>query len=783
MFKNYLLTAIRNIRRNKLSSGISIFGLAVGIAAACLLFRYIQFELSYDTYHTNHKRIYRLSSVLSGESRNEYLALTAIDVAPQLGHLLKEVDKIARVVPMEAVVRLGEHQNLRQEKFYQIDPAIAEIFDLEWIAGSAEDALTTPYSIVLTESITKQFFEYAWPEDLIGRTLRINHELYTLSGVIKDIPAHSDWHFEALLPLNKEKYDWYDFNAFTYVLIKENSNFADFHSSLQSFDQHWFSPKLQKEWGTQDTYIYHIATPITDLHFTDHLLGDMPGKGNKSLIIVLSSIAIFLLSIAGINFINLFIAQSIKRNVEVGIRKVVGANKVQLALQYLSESVLFAILSSVIAVVLIQLIEPWWFSYTGITLKTGNFFGDSFIYLFVILVLVGLFAGSYAAFFLASCHPVKALKANISFSSPHSFHKALQLIQFSIATGMILCTMVVYNQLDFLLHKQLGFDQKKVMALSLPDSPHFYERIQKFKDYVLEKNYAESISLGSKPGDLHLKGTLIQEMDGQTLEIPVNAIYADEDYLEVLGISVAKGSNFNTDCNCQGQFLINESLSERLQFDDPLGKNLSFEGDGKIVGVVKDFHYQSLHHAIEPLVIILNAEASAHILIKMQGDPTESIEAVWQTFFPDIPINYNFLEQELASQYSTEKHMIDLFTFFSLLTILISCMGLFGMSAINVQRRTKAMGIHKVMGAHKFYIFYLLSKDALLIVVLAICVSLPLSGLIMLRWLNDFEYHVSFDCLQFIFSGGIVLLLALITSCYHGMQISSVNPVLSLRDE
>ncbi|WPP51054.1 ABC transporter permease [Catalinimonas niigatensis] len=785
MFNNYLITALRNIRRNKLSSGISIFGLAVGIAAACLMFRYIQFELSYDKHYTQHERIYRLSTVLSGNNRNEHLAPTAIGVAPQLNRFVKDISKVARVVPMGAVVKLGEFQNIRQDKFYQVDPSIVEIFDLDWIIGSAETALSTPYAIVLTESTARQFFDNASPEELMTSTLQINHELYNIRGIIKDVPDNSDWHFEGLIPLQNEKYAWYDFNAFTYVLLDKPTSLANFQTDLQAFDQHWFSPKLQKEWGTPDTYVYHKAISLANLHFSNDLLGDMSDKGNINLIIALSLIAIFLLAIASINFINLFVAQSIKRNVEVGIRKVVGANKTQLALQYLCESLLFAFISTAIALVLIQFAEPLWFSYTGISLNLQNFIKEEvFTFLFLMLFVVGIFAGSYTAFFLASCHPVNALKANFSFSSPRTFHKALQLIQFSIATGMILCTMVVYSQLNYLLNKQLGFDQESIMVVSLPESPDKTEKVNKFKAYLLGINDVEGVALGGKPGDLYLKGTVIQDMDGKSIEIPVNAMYADESYLKVLGISILEGNNFNEkECNCHTQFLINESLSQRLQWDNPLGENLSFEGDGEIVGVVKDFHYQSLHHAIEPLVIIFNSEMNSHMLIKIKSKAVESIESAWQTFFPDTPVQYSFLEQELTAQYSTEKHMINLFTFFSLLTILISCMGLFGMSAINVQQKTKAMGIHQVMGARKFYIFYLVSKDILLSVVFGIGVSLPLSGLIMIRWLSDFEYHVSFNWLQLVFSGGIVFILAMVTSCYHGIQIIRLNPVSSLRNE
>lgn len=785
MFSNYLLSALRNIRRNKLSSGISIFGLAVGIAASCLMFRYVKFELSYDKHQKFHEQIFRLGTVLSAEGRHEQLAPTATGVAPQLKHLVKGVSKVARVVPMEAVVRQGDYKNISQDKFYQVDPTITEIFEMDWIVGNASTALENPYSIVLTENIAQRLFISALPSELIGRTLQVNQELYQISGIIKDIPANSDWQFEGLIPLKYEKYSWDEFNAFTYVLLDKQSSIADFKMSLHAFDQHWFSPKLQQSWGTQDTYVYHQATPLSELHFTNDLLGDMSGKGNINLIIALSLIAIFLLAIASINFINLFIAQSIRRNVEVGIRKVLGANKAQLALQYLSESVLFAFISTGIAVVLIQLIEPWWFSFTGINLRLENFFKEeAFTYLFVILVMVGIFAGSYTAFFLANCHPVKALKANFSFSSPRTFHKALQLIQFSIATGMILCTMVVYSQLDYLLHKQLGFDKESVMVIDLPELSHKSDKLNKFKAYLLQNKDIEGVALGGKPGELYLKGTVIQDMDGQSIEIPVNAIYADENYLQVLGISTIAGNNFNEkECNCNIQFLVNESLSRRLQWENPLGEILSFDGEGEIVGVVKDFHYQSLYHGIEPLVIIFNPDANAHMLIKYKNNAAESIESAWQTFFPDTPVQYSLLEHELASLYSTEKHMIDLFTFFSLLTIVISCMGLFGMSAINVQHKTKVMGIHKVMGAQKFYIFYLLSKDTLLTVIFGIGISLPFSCLIMISWLSDFEYHVSFNWIQLILAGGIVFVLALLTSCYHGLQISRLNPVVSLRNE
>lgn len=786
MLKNYLLTALRNIRRNKLSSTISIFGLSIGITAAFLMFRYIQFELSYDKYHQKHERIYRLSTVLSGSTKREHLAPTAMVVAPQLRKLLhEEVALYARVVPLEGVVKVSDYEIFRNDQIFQVDPEILKILDVEWLAGDSVNALKIPNSLVLTQSLAQAYFGDVLYADILGKTLVINRQVFTIDGIIKDVPGNSEWQFEALVSLQNSKYARYDFQTFTYVLLKEKADFTNFQLNLQDFDQHWFSPLMQKEWGTAETYVYHKAIPLTDLHFTNDLIGDLKGKGSMNLIIVLSIIALFLLIIAAINFINLFIAQSIKRNVEVGIRKIVGARKTQLVLQYLSESILFALISCGIAIIIIQSVEPLWYDYTGISLKFNSLFAeDIFFYLILVLLIIGLFAGSYAAFFLASSNPVRALKNNFSFSSPKSFHNALQLVQFAIATAMVLCTLVFYKQLDYLLNKQLGYNEEQVMVLNLGEAPDQIARISAFKDYLLDKKYAENIAFGTKPGNLYLKGTVIQEMNGQNIEVPVNAIYADEHYLEVLGISLAEGSNFNQQaCKCENQYLINETLSKRLQWEKPVGENLSFEGEGKIIGVVQDFHYQSLHHTIEPLIIILNPVRGTHALIKMQGDKFGNIQSAWQTFFPNIPINYSFLEQELAAQYTAEKHMISLFTFFSILTIVISCMGLFGMSAMNAQLRTKAMGIHKVMGARSLQIFYLLSKDTLATVCFAIIISLPLTGIIMFHWLSLFEYHVAFDWFQLLIAGSIVFLLALFTSFYHSFYITRTNPVLSLKDE
>ncbi|MDF9797413.1 putative ABC transport system permease protein [Catalinimonas alkaloidigena] len=785
MLKNYLLSAIRNISRNKLSSGISIFGLAIGISAAFLMFRYIQFELSFDNYHPRHERIYRLSSILSAGAKSEYLAPTAMSVAKQVQKLIDEIEVAARAVPMEAVVKLGSYQVNSKHKFYQADPEIFDILEVEWLAQENNNPLKKPNTVILTQSLADKFFEDVWYDDMLGRPLMLNRKIYSVGGVIKDIPQNSDLRFEALVSLNDSQYEWLDFQAYTYILLKKNTALSDLQLSLQNFDQHWFTPVLQEEWGTEESYVYHKAIAIADLHFTNDLIGDTEEKGNMSLIVVLSIIAIFLVTIAAINFINLFIAQSIKRNVEVGIRKVIGARKSQLVFQYLSESLLFTLISTVIAILLIQAVEPFWYASTNISLNINSLLYENiFLYLVMTLLLIGIFAGSYAAFFLASSDPVKALKNHFSNSSPKSFHKVLQLIQFSIATGMVLCTLILYQQLDFMLNKQLGYDEERLMVLSIPEVPEKSEVMSSFKQYLLDKNYAESVTLGAKPGNLYLKGTVIQEMDGNNIEVTVNAIYADADYLEVLGISLVEGNNFYRDaCDCEHQYIINEALSKRLQWDRAVGESLSFDGEGEIIGVVKDFHYQSLHYAIEPLIIILNPEGGTHALVKLQGDKVGEIESAWQTFLPDIPISYSFLEQELAAQYRTEKHMIDLFIFFSILTIVISCMGLFGMSAMNAQLRTKAMGIHKVMGARRLQIFYLLSKDTLTNVGFAIVISLPLAGMIMFRWLSLFEYHVTFDWMQLFIAGSIVFLLAMFTSCYHSLHITQTNPVLSLKDE
>lgn len=788
MVKNYLTAAIRFIHRNKTTSVISIVGLGVGIAACFWIVQYIRYELSYDSHHQRADRTYRLSTRLQTSHSDEKIATTLIGTADLLANTTKEVEEVARLVLAPATVQPNASEAYQETRFYQADASLLAIFSYPLRYGEAAEALAKPYSVVLTASTATRYFGEDNLATALGESVLINQEYYEVTGILEDLPANSNMIFDGLLSwdfkTNREDV-FFDMSAFTYVLLHEDGKLPSFKERLADLDQHQLTPAIQRYWDTKETYASHLVIPIRELHLVSNLLGDTAGKGNATYIIIFSIAGLFVLMMASINYVNLFIAHSLKRNVEVGIRKVVGAIQEQLVLQYLSESLLITFLAGALAVVLIQTASEPLFAVLNMNFGTDTLLdAEAWVVLVALLVLVGILAGSYVAFFLSSVKPTLSLKNIVMLPSGRVVRKSLQIAQFAIAIGMVICTLVVYQQMHFLRHKNLGFTEKHVLVVDLPQNPEVRSSLSHLTtDWMAHPDVAH-VARGAKPGGAYMRGSVIQEAEGEQYDVSINALYVDEHYLSALGIELVAGNTFHPCWGCRGnQYIINEAFAEQMGWEDPIGEEIEYEGKGEIVGIVKDYHYQSLHHPIEPLILIYSPRKTQQLLVQAPPSVLTDLKESWNAHLPGLPFRHTFLNESLAQQYQHEQKLMGVFSFFSLLTLLLAGMGLFGMTFLNIQHRTKEMGIRRVMGASQLGLMIYLSREIIIMALWAAAIALPLTYLFLQNWMDTFVYHTSISFIPFVGAIAAILLLTTATAWYHARQMAESNPVCSLRYE
>ncbi|MGD1894213.1 MAG: ABC transporter permease [Cyclobacteriaceae bacterium] len=788
MVKNYLTAAIRFIHRNRTTSFISIVGLGVGIAACFWIIQYIRYEYSYDAHHQQTDRIYRLSTRLQTANSDEKIATTIIGTASLLNSATKEVKEIVRFNPVSATVQPNLSEAFQETRFYQADASAFDIFTYPLRYGKATEALTQPYSVVLTESTAIRYFGKDNLEAALGESLMINQEYYQITGILEDLPANSNLLFDGLLSwdLTTSREDvFFDMSAFTYVLLRKEASLASFKERLAEIDQYQFSPAIRRHWDTEETYASHLIIPLRQLHLERNLLGDTIGKGNAAYIIIFSIAGLFVLLMASINYINLFVGHSLKRNVEVGIRKVAGAIPEQLVLQYLSESLLITLLAGALAVLLIQTASTPQFAVLHMNVSIDLLLdAQAWMMLVALRLVVSILAVSYVAFFLASVKPTLSLKNIVMLPSGRLVRRSLQVAQFAIAIGMVICTLVVYQQMDYLRHKNLGFTQKSVLVVALPQDPKINKKLSKVTKAWKKHSEVKSVARGAKPGGAYMRGSVIQEVGGEQYDLPINALYVDEHYLDVLDINLVSGDTFQYCRSCRGdQYIVNEAFVEQMGWEDPVGQLIEYEGKGEIVGVVNDYHYQSLHNLIEPLILIYQPQQAQQLLVRVPPSAVADLASSWSATLPGLPFHHTFLNESIALQYQHEQKLLGVFSLFSLLTLCLAGMGLFGMTFLNIQHRTKEMGIRQVMGATQLGLMTYLSREIIMMALWAAVIALPLTYIFLQNWMQTFVYHTSISFLPFLGATGAMLLLTTATAWYHTQQITESNPVCSLRYE
>ena len=787
MFKNYLLVTLRNVKKNRLFSLLNITGLAVGMAAFILIMLYVQFELSYDRYHEKADRIYRVI--------REGRAFTPAALGPELKEKIPEVEASARIIRSSNTLVSYEQNHYLEEEFYWADPALFDIFSIPFASGDPGTALSEPFAIVLSQRMAKKYFG---DEDPLGKTLTVIERFsFKVTGIFCDMPPHSHFLMDAAVPYetyfritSNDINGWSSNFSYTYVSLKES---ADPQEAEDKIHPYIVVPLLEAA-GIKEPYPqYYFIQPMTDIHLHSHLEQEIGVNNDMKYILLFSSIAFLILFIACVNYMNLATARSLRRGKEVGLRKVVGANRRQLIAQFLGESAAMAVLAVFFSILMVLAALPSFNHLVQRQLILDPFQDPRlFIGLVFTTLFVGLFAGSYPAMRMSGFRPISVLSGAFTRSlKGSSLRNVLVLVQFAITIFLVVCTIAVRDQLRFIKTVDMGYAKEQIITLPVRVGS-IRQNIQAIKTELLQFSDITAVSTsGRLPNDIDTFTS--RDWTGRNPDEPIPIYYntADYDYIDLFDIQIVEGRNFSREfpSDKKGSFLVNETAVRVAEWESPLGRKLThFDGTtGEIVGIIKDFHLHSLHRPIEPLYIFLDIRSFSNIAIKMRTDnipaTIDHVKDVMKKFSPKYPFSYSFFDEVFERAYITEQRMARVFGAFAILGIFIACLGLFGLTTFAAEQRTKEIGIRKVLGASDAKIFLLLSKEFIRWVLLANIIAWPLAYLAMNKWLQNFAYRTHIGAAAFLISGGTALMIATFTVSYQSIKSARANPVDSLHYE
>jgi putative ABC transport system permease protein len=808
MFQNYFKTALRNLWRSKGFSAINIFGLAVGLATCLLIVLYVTDELSYDKWNVKADRIYRLDAEIKFGGNHMFLAVAPPLAGPSMLQDYPEVQQYTRFRYASSLLVRKGNLNIREESVIYTDSSFFDVFTMPLISGDARTALTTPHSMVITEKIARKYFNRV---DVAGRILVINDSIqYKVTGVIRNMPAQSHFHYEIFLPMLQLKSsratdEWLSHNYNTYIVLKEGTDAARLEAKLPGMVEKYMAPLVKhvvnldmKEFSKTGGILAFSLTPLTAIHLHSNRTAEMDANGNIQYVYIFSGIAAFILLIACINFMNLSTARSSNRAKEVGVRKVMGSLRGQLIIQFIVESTVISFISLLLAVGIAVLMLPLFNQLAGKEISIG-FLSRPWLVpsLLVLGVVVGLLAGSYPAFFLSAFRPIAVLKGNLSAGFKTGWlRNALVVFQFGVSIFLIVGTAVIYQQLGFIRNKNLGYDRSHVLVLGT-----LYplgSQARAFREDLLKMPGVDGATMtgylptsNDRNSNAFFRTPALDQKDA----IIMQTWAVDDNYVSVLGMQVEQGRDFSrsflTDSN---GILINSTTARILGAGDPIGKKLYQLDDvmtkkvveWHVVGVVKDFNFNSLREVVTPIALYLREDkGNLALRVRSENIPRliSQIENKWKSMAPGQPFSYSFMDDDFNAQYKAEGRMGGISLSFSLLAICIACLGLFGLAAYAAEQRTREIGIRKVLGATVTNIFGLLSKDFLVLVLVAALIAFPFAWWAMHRWLQDFAYRISIGWKVFGLAAVLASGIALFTISFQAFKAALASPVRSLRSE
>jgi putative ABC transport system permease protein len=797
MLKNLLLIAVRNFKKDKWYSLLNVLGLTIGITFSLFLVFYITDELNYDRHNTKADRIYRIVSYIQEKDKNTNWAITQMPLGPTLKKDYPEVEEMVRFQSRERTLFKNGDNNFYETKIYYADSTIFKVFTHKFVEGSSATALRGPNSIVITKSLADKYF--GKNTSAVGKTLRTVYDVYKVSAVIADVPRNAHIRYEMLIsmssllrgPNQDNQFNWGNFNNYTYVLLKPGTNATAFNKKLAPMYDKYMAPIFAKF----NVKMHYDVQPITAIHLHSTLEQEPEELGSMSYIWIFSAVAFFMLLIACINYMNLTTARSARRAKEIGIRKVTGSSRKQLILQFLSESLLTAFVAVLLSVILIIFLLNVFNSLSGKAFTMQTLLQPFNILLLLgIALFTGLVGGSYPAFYLSSFTPVSVLKGSLSKASGNvNLRRTLVVLQFSISMIMLICTWVVYAQLSYLQKKDLGFNKDQVMTVTINTGEDERPKISSMNTEFRSLSGIKEVGTGnSYPGSPNLSLNLftVQTNTGY-VDKGIECYAIDEHYLNVLNIPVVKGRNFSGLADTLHSIMVNESMVKHFKWDNAIGKRVKFPGDTssnylEVVGVVKDFNQKSLYNPIAPLLLFYGPNSNI-IQLKMSTSNISAaiakVESSWKKYFPNLPFEYKFLDQDYNSQYSADQKRGKIFAAFSILTIIITCLGLLGLTAFTVQQRQKEISIRRVMGASIMQVVTMITKNYLWLALISAFIAFPVAWYFMTNWLHMFPYNTGLSVVPFIFSAFVIVITAAATAMFHSAKAALANPAKNLRTE
>jgi putative ABC transport system permease protein len=782
MIKNYITIAWRNLLKHKSFSLVNIFGLAIGIAACLIIFIYIRHELTFDQYNKNADRIARITATVHAPESDIVMAPTPALLSPTLQKEYPEVEAAVRLERSKQIVRLN-NDYFKEEDFYRTDQTVFTVFSFDVLEGALTHALDKPNSIVLTARMAKKYFGNGSP---VGKTMVCNNENRLVTAVIKDRPANSDIKIDALLSHDYSTVtEWMDgFSTYTFVLFKQKTNAKAFEKKLIGLSKKYVQPELVKV-GAPNYTTEFLVEPLSDVHFSQGKHDDTP-KGNRQYNYIFSILAIFILLIALLNYINLSTAKAAERAKEVGIRKVSGALPFQLIRQFLFESFFIITIAWLVSFLLVYCTVPFLnkLLQTTLTIQWG------YILLFtgIVFVVTLLLAGLYPAFVLSSFKPVKVLKGKWRNTGKGILlRKTITVTQFAIAAALIMGATVIYNQMRFIEKKDLGFTRDQLMNIYLPRDDAHRSAVKAFVHALRQQPAIKDVTIGGGmvTAGLTIGNTFVEDK-GKKREVMCNFFPVDPHFLSVFKVQLLEGRNLSDSIKTDKKeaFLVNEAFVKMMGWQSGIGKEVDGWGHkGRIVGVVKNFYYKSLHNLVEPLALVYNDVPTNIATVNISPQHLPVLQNIYKQYFPAIPIDYAYFDEIISRQYEKDRITMSLFNHFTILAIFISCLGLYGLVSLIAIHRTKEIGIRKVLGASLSNLLLVLSKDFVKLVFFALIIALPVAGILMHKWLQSYPYHEPLAWWMFLIPAVIVLLVAIVVMSGQVLKTAFSNPVESLRIE
>ena len=791
MFKNYFKTAWRNLGKHRLFTGLNVFGLATGMACSILIFLWVSDELSFDKFNHDADLIFRVTAKIGAEE-------VAV-VPPSLAYTVKKeipaIKNATRVASIEKMITVGT-QKFNEKNIYYADSNFLQIFNYPLLAGNTATVLSSPNSVVLTEPMAKKYFGSV--DAALGKTIHIDNSIkgndLLVTGIMKNIPSNS--HLQPVMLIPMELYDkvsnpegaWNNFDVYTYFQLKDavKPTASNINNITQQLDA-----ILKRHNPIQASL---SIQPLTDIHLHSHYLIDVEGQGSYEYVKIFALAAIFIIVIACINFMNLATAVSGKRAKEVGLRKTVGALRSQLIAQFIAESLLLSFISLLLAILLVYLLLPLFNELASKTILFNPFRPNILISLVSVAVITGLLSGSYPAFFLSSFNPVKALKGAKLLRSNKSFlRNGLVVLQFSISVVLMISTLVIYRQLKYIQNRNIGFNKENLLYMKMPEVGDLKNNKDAMRATLAQypdiSNYTFTDQL---PTNLASGSQLTwRGMDPGTMVVAYR-LRVDEKFVNTLGMQMAAGRFFSKDFGMNDTgYIVNEAALKamKLNVNDAIGKKISISLEGKevpIIGVVKDFNFKPVQQPVEPLVMKTNFGGGYVVMRTTPANIQKVIRTLQKSFknvYGDYPFTYGFINNDLEKLYVTEVRMEKLFNIFSILSIVISCLGLFGLATFATQQRIKEIGIRKVLGASETGIMALLSKDFIQLVAISFLIAFPVGWWAMNKWLQSFAYRINISWWLFAAVGLLAMMLAFFTISFQTIRAAMTNPVKNLRTE